>query len=909
MKIICANAFCICIILLVAVSCSSPASGVDGVVEKSELKDSIRYYKEEGKALRNASRYQEALAFHRRGLSLAGDMADTLEVIQALNNIGTVYRRMGLYEEAASWHYSALTCCEEWSDKDSETALKNKVISLNGIGNVHLSSGNDSIALQTFREALKGESELGSATGMAINFANIGAILEDYGLIDSARYYYAESLKWNLEADNSLGVALCNNHFGRLSEIEGDYENAFKEYGRAYDILNEGSDRWHWLSACTSLSRVCINMGDYSVASRYLAEAQEVAKEIGAFEYLADIYRLNYRVSAASGDYRRALRWLEKQTTLSDSLDAERNENQIFDLRSKYEQEKSLNEMRYLRHTHQLETRRNRMILTSVLLILFLAAIAIVVLVYALWLRSRNQKMLGELNQTKSNYFTNIAHEFRTPLTVILSAARSICDNPEDTDGVREDSKDIITHSRELLNLVNQVLEISRMTSSIAPEPVWRNGNLTGYVSGICERYERYAAEIGIRIVRDLEEEEIVTDFVPDMVMRIVGNLISNALKYSGRGTTVTLSMSRFVQDEKDFIRLSVSDEGEGMNSKQIEDIFKPFFKTSVKGGGASTGIGLYVVKLSAEAMGGNVEVSSTPGEGTLFTVSIPLRRGIAKEMLDVSTQENESLPLGYTSVNDSVLSESEEAPRILIVEDRAEVARWEMRQLDPGYSFYFAADGEEGLRIAEEIVPDLIITDIMMPVMDGLELCRRVRSTALLSHIPIIVVTAKTGQEERIEGLQAGADAYLEKPYNEEELSVRVRLLLEQRKKLKLRYSEKTDDVQVKTYSVTERDFLDRFNAALDSAFTKGKVDCEELASELCVGRVQLNRKMKAITGYKTTEYIHILRMAKAKELLETTALQIGEIAMKCGIDDVGYFSTIFRKSVGVTPTAYRNR
>ena len=195
------------------------------------------------------------------------------------------------------------------------------------------------------------------------------------------------------------------------------------------------------------------------------------------------------------------------------------------------------------------------------------------------------------------------------------------------------------------------------------------------------------------------------------------------------------------------------------------------------------------------------------------------------------------------------------------------------------------------------------------MPVMDGLEFCRKVRSSELLSHIPVVMVTAKTDHEDRLKGLEAGADAYLEKPYDENELSVRVRMLLEQRERLRSRFSAGIEAVQEDDVNVADKAFLDRFAEALDKAFASGKVDCEELASDLCIGRVQLNRKMKAITGLKTTEYILNVRMDKAKTLLETTDLAIGEVALKCGIEDVGYFSTLFRKNTGMTPSAWRKK
>lgn len=912
-KLILKPLFC-CVVLISVLSCFHQGPDMDCDADTSVMKDSVAWYRTEGKNLRNAAKYQNAIAVHTRGLELAKEIGDTLEVVQALNNIGTVYRRMGLLDDAASWHYQALTWCEEWSDKTSDIALKNRVISLNGIGNVHLSMGSSDIAMQAFREALKGETRLGSATGMAINYANIGALIEEKGDIDSARWYYSQSLKYNTESGNTLGIALCNNHFGRLSEMQGDLESASKEYGKAYDILLGGTDKWHWLQSCTALARISIQQSRHAQAGKYINEGLEVAEEAGSLEHLLDLTLLKYRLCRATGDYSEALTWLEKHKDISESIAAERNEDEIYNLRTAYEHEKNRNEMKHLLQMHSQENRRKNMMLVSLVVILLLSSVGIGVLVYALRLRARNHKMLDELNQTRNNYFTNIAHEFRTPLTVILSAARSINRNAEDEETVREDSKDILTHSRDLLDLVNQVMEVARMTSALAPEPVWRNGNVTGYVAAVCERYARFAQEKRIDLVQDFGSQEIEMDFIPDMLGRIVSNLVSNALKYSPAGSVVTVSLNEIVKDGKKHLQLLVSDKGKGMTAKQMENIFKPFYRASGGSGDAGTGIGLYVVKLSAEAMGGSSCVRSVVGEGTDFDIMIPIRHDKAVEACSVPDPDDMVCETAADVIeNSTAVNAGEESPRILIVEDRPEVARWEMRQLDSRYSFWFASDGAEGLRLAEEIVPDLIITDIMMPVMDGFEMCRRVRASELLSHIPVIMVTAKAGQEDRIAGFEAGADAYIEKPYDEEELSVRVRTLLDQRERLKLRYSSHTDestsDSDLRGYSVMDQAFLDRFNEIVEASFAKGKVDCEAIASELCVGRVQLNRKIKAITGCKTTEYIHELRIAKAKDLLERTPLSIGEVALKCGIEDVGYFSTLFRKAVGMTPSAYRNR
>lgn len=881
--------------------------------EEGSRQGQVATYRELGRSYRNATRYQEAIEAHKKGLEIAEEICDTLQIVQALNNIGTVYRRMGLLEEAASWHYRGLSLCEQWSDTTS-LGLKNRVVSLNGLGNLHLSMGNDAIAMSSFREALKGETKLGSTNGMAINYANIGALFEGRGQIDSARYYYGRSLECNEQAGSELGISLCHVHFGRLAENDGDLDTAFYEYKSAYDVLSAGPDRWHWLESGISLARISLKKMDFGATRRYLAEALDAAEGLESVDHLADIYHLYYLMDKKAGRYRESLVWLEKYSEYMNRIYTERNEEVLFQIRSNYEREKNMAQMQQMQEAHSLKEFRERMMRLSLIIFLALAVLTIVFLIYSLRLRSRNNQILKELDKTKNNYFTNVAHEFRTPLTIIQSAARSIYDNAED-DSLKDDASDITRHSKDLLNLVNQVLDIAKMTSGLAPDPVWRSGNIIAFISGICERNRRYAQSKGITLDFNCASSPVVEmDFVPDLMVRIVQNLLSNAFKFSEKGTAVTVSLYRSIEKSGGCIHISVRDQGVGMTPEQSSSVFEPFYQ--VEGGfrDMGTGIGLSLVKLAAETMGGNVTVGSTIGKGTEFIVDIPVRHDLAISPIDecMVPEGNNILDPVSSSVTDDPATDSD-VPCILIVEDMPEVARWEMRQLGPDYAFYFAPDGAEGLRKAEDIVPDLIITDVMMPVMDGLEMCRRIRNSELLCHIPVIMVTARATHEDRLKGLEAGADAYMEKPYDESELDLRVRKLLQQRSMLKKMFSERfdshvCDNSDEPAFSVADRLFLDRFDATLENAFASGKVDCEDLASEMCVGRAQLNRKIKAITGYKTTEYILMARLSKAKHLLRTTDLPVGEISMKCGIEDVGYFSTLFRKHVGMPPSTYRN-
>lgn len=269
-------------------------------------------YNELGKCYREESRFSEAIETHKKGLMLSVNLCDTLQIIQALNNIGTNYRRIGFLDEASSYHYKALSYCEAYSHKNDKKLLKSRVISLNGIGNVFLTLNNYEVADSVFRMALDGEQILGSSLGQAINYANIGAIFESKGQIDSAKHYYQFSMKFNQKAHSELGISLCHTHFGRLYEKNGELDKAIDEYRKAYNIMQFNSDTWHWIESCLSLARVYIQKGDFRTAGVYFDQAQKKAVEIHSLEHLAEIYHLEYLWYLKKGDSRKALDCLVK---------------------------------------------------------------------------------------------------------------------------------------------------------------------------------------------------------------------------------------------------------------------------------------------------------------------------------------------------------------------------------------------------------------------------------------------------------------------------------------------------------------------------------------------------------------------------------------------------------------------
>ena len=897
----------------------SLARVMDSFISAGNLYGEMVAARELGKKLRNASQFYEAIDVHKRGLVAAEKLRDTVQIVQALNNIGTNYRRLAILDEASSYHYQALTYCDQYSgsrNPDDRTARKNRVVSLNGIGNVQLTLGNADEAENAFRQALKGENELGSALGQAINYANLGSILESREMLDSARYYYGKSLEFNEKVKSDLGVSLCHAHFGRLAEKEGDYDTAIEEYRQAYDIMEGNSDVWHWLESAVSLVRAYINAGNLERASFYLAKAGKEAGRISSMEYLAEVNRLEYLISKKKGNAVKALEYYVRSREYADSVASEKNLNHIQNVRVRYERERKQNEIELLNRSWEAERKNRNALLTMSLIALFLTIATIIVLIFLIALRNRNQRIIKEMERMKSTFFTNITHEFRTPLSVVQAAAGDVLNRSSDPE-VRRDALDILRHGKGLLNLINQILDIAKLTekSAVKAVPEWKYGDIVGFISMICESHRPFAQAAGVRLVFSSPVEELEMDFIPDYVQKIVGNLLSNAVKFSPSGADVIL----FVKQEEADVHIIVCDKGVGMTAEQKDKIFIPFYQAPTDSQRIGSGIGLSLVKLSVEAMNGRVDVHSAPGEGTVFIVRIPLAYGGKVSgrlnMAEYNIPEADTLATTRLEINEDIVCGTDSFS-ILIIEDTAEVARWQMKQLGEGYSYYFASDGESGLARAEEIIPDLIITDIMMPGMDGYEVCRRIRSSELLNHIPVIMVTAKATHEDRMKGLAAGADAYLEKPFHADELAVRVSKLLEQRKLLQskweavIRQGEPVEEnPAANELPDADRAFVGKFTDAVNKCFETGTLDYDFIASEMCLTRSHMSRKLKAITGMTSTEYIKTMRISLAKALIDTTDMKIEAIAMRCGVDDVAYFSSLFRKATGMTPTAWRSR
>ena len=863
-----------------------------------------------GKLCRDASDFKAALDYHERSLSLAKELKDTLNIIYILNQLGTDFRRLGVLDEAAVRHYEAISYCEKYSDHTSFQARKNKVVSLNGIGNIQLTLQNNDAAEKVFREALAGEKSLESHLGQAINYANIGYLKEAGGDKDSAWIYYEYSMEQNRLANSTLGISLCYNHFGRLSEQSGDYGKALESFKNSYDLMLGNKDKWHWLESGFSIARVYLAMGQPENARRYISEGLQTAEEIHSWEHLAEAYRLRAVFEEKTGDYKTSLENYKRYLAYTDSVDNEKNINHLSNLRVNYITEKGNKEKELVNQAYVNEQQKKTTILYLLVIVLLVSAAAISSLVYALKVKAKMQNIIKKASLARQEFFTNVTHEFRTPLTVILGCAEELKAKAKN----KENASEIDAISRQgqrLLCLVNQLLDIAKVRSSIG-KANWKTGNITVFIQMIVENIRPQAVKNIIELDYRADKKEVNMDFVPDFMYKIITNILSNALKFTPKGGRITISSSVLNNN----IRISIDDTGCGIRAEDLPHVFEPFFQSG-SCSGAGTGIGLALTKQMAEAMGGSIEVSSREGEGTSFVLTVPLKHGekgfekwIPDTVLNSTFNEASVVAEGAGVVNnDDVISKDMDIA--LVVEDNEDIARYIGNIIKDSYSVVYARNGREGILKAEEYVPDVIITDIMMPEYDGLEMIRDIRNSELLNHIPVIIVTAKSDDAHKLQGLDSGADAYLVKPFSPDELKLRICKLVGYRNMLRQKYSQiliggkeisKEPDAPEQ-----EKNFLVKLNGIISSNISLSNLNSEMLAEKMFLSKSQLNRKVKSMTGMNTATYINQSRLAQAQIFLRDPEKSIGDIVLMCGFESSSYFTKLFKEKFGMTPSQYR--
>lgn len=849
--------------------------------ETQSIRDSLATLRQQGKKERDASRYDEALRLHIRGLDMARAVGDSSEWIQALNNIATDYRRMGMLDVAQSYHYQALSLCDESSDTTYQMR-KNRVKALNGLGNIYLSIYSYDDADSVFRQALEGEHQLGSATGQAINYANLGSIYSARGDDEKALDYYRQSMFYNKKDSNLLGMALCHLYFGNIYERRQQYDLALREYEQSDRMMTDLKDLWHALEPCLALASVYYHTHEDAKALALLDRADATARQINSWEHIVEVHHLYFQLMQRQGRYHEALDHHLIATAYQDSILDNEKLDRIHNIGINIERTRQQEMVNMAQNELQTEKRIRQQSawLFGLTVILLLAVIS--ALLYVQRMRHHSMEMMREASRLREDFFTNITHEFRTPLTVILGLSRKIRENTEVPQSVSDKASTIERQGNRLLTLVTQLLDISKVKSVIG-EPNWQHGNICAQVAMLLETYIDYAANRGVTLKYHYDQA-IEMDFVPDYVNKVMSNLVSNALKFTPNGGTISVNLYQ----RGDRLHIDVSDTGHGISSDKLAHIFEPFYTTGDMGEAKGTGIGLALTQEIISHLNGTITAESQVGKGTTFHIVMPI-------------QNRSADPVTETEIGNSG------KPIIVVAEDNADVADLLCSQLEPFYEVVAARDGVEALKRAGEIIPDLVITDVMMPNMDGMALARAIRANDLTAHIPIIMVTARVTEQDRIEGIKAGADAYLVKPFNTEELLTRVAKLLEQRIMLRDKYAQTITQAPVSDDAIEDH-FLARVEQVIVAHINKGEdITVTMVADDLNITARQLHRKVTGLINQSPAALIRITRINCAKTIMAAKPeMPLKSVALACGFTDYSHFAKVFRTVTGVSPTAW---
>jgi signal transduction histidine kinase/DNA-binding response OmpR family regulator len=518
---------------------------------------------------------------------------------------------------------------------------------------------------------------------------------------------------------------------------------------------------------------------------------------------------------------------------------------------------------------------------------------------------------LEEVDKMKSNFYANISHEFRTPLMLILGPLEKLATKLSDEESTKQVVR-IRVNAKRLLNLINQLLDLARLEAKKLKLKASR-GNIAQFVERLIKEFYSITEQRDISLKILMDKENITAYFDKEKLEKIITNVMSNAVKFTPNGGKITV---RLAETPHRNVEIIVRDSGIGIPAVELNKIFDRFYQVdgSHTREHEGTGIGLALVKEFVELHRGQISIDSIEGHWTEVKLCFPLGKEHLKDEEIVETDE--FIEEGIDDIEEFTRDELEaeecennlvDKTIVLVVEDNHDLREYIKDDLKGIYHVEEAANGEQGLRKAEKLIPDLIVSDIMMPIMDGYELTRKLRGDEKTSHIPIILLTAKSDRESKLEGLGLGVDDYLTKPFDTQELLARIKNLIETRRLLQEKFGSGSvvlHKPEKAKLSFLDQQFLDRVMMVIDQHISEEEFSIEEFGKDVGMSRSQMHRKLKALTGKSTSLYLRTVRLAKAKQMIEQKRANISEISYQVGFSSPAYFSRCFKEEFGHSPS-----
>lgn len=857
------------------------------------------------------------IATFKEGIALAEKRKDWKSLATFYRYLGLGYQKKGFADKSLEAYQQELYVRENF-EKDKGKVLATKArIALLDIAEDDLGD-----ALNYCKKGLQIAIQKEDAVGKA-NFSRMmGMVYLQQGHCDTAFAYFRRESATPLnhlhfsDWTNSVlqGIANCLENMEQL-------DSAVVFLNR--DFPNTDNAKWTFMQAriAATLGKAYLKQSKFKLAEEQLKKSIELAQKGNLPQAELDATWVIYQLLAQQKRYQAALVQLEKHQKLQKSLFDEERIKRVTRLRANhdFEQEKQVllqkNEAEKRILDEQIRQQRIWILFTTV-------GLSFSILLGYLFYRFQKLKRenvieqeklradlqeqerirLEEMDAFKTKFFVNISHELRTPLSIIMGMNEKIKEDP--TQWSAEGTELIHKNTHQLLNLTNQILELHKLESQSA-KLNWVQGDVVSFLKYIFRSFDSLAANKQIELIFKSPSAIIKMDYDKEKLQWIVSNLLSNAIKFTPKKGKVSLNLNKSQKQ----LFIQIKDTGIGIPKDQQGHIFERYFQVENKSNLQGSGIGLSLVKELIKLFNGTIEVESEEKKGTTLTVGLPITQNASFHTALNATNGMQKAQNKIENLRPSEqVQKKESLPQLLIVEDNADMVKFLAACLDKQYQLLFAQNGQEGIEKAVETIPDIIISDVMMPIKNGYELCTTLKNDEHTSHIPIILLTAKVDMDAKISGLQKGADVYLSKPFHEKELKIRLANLLQLRKQLQAKYAQIPISTEiVETQPTIENLFLQKINAFVTERMGQSDFDLSALYQHLQMSRSQVFRKVKALTGKSPTLYIRSLRLQAAHQLIQSTNLTIAEIAYQVGFSSTSYFSKTYFDEFRIRPSEVR--
>jgi signal transduction histidine kinase/DNA-binding response OmpR family regulator len=903
--------------------------------EKANYKKGMAsYYYVDGLLIKNDS--PKALESFKKSLQLFSELNNKVWMAIIISKIGSIYSFCSQYDKAMEEYLSALKIYESINDH------RYIGICYSNIASIYSCQKNHKKALEYHKKALNILKGYGSFN----DYLNIAIDYSEMGEYNTSLLYYDSIVHVLNQVNDIENLSIVYLDLGNTYTSLKNY-NKSKQYCRAsYSLALKTGKNTNLISACINMAESYIKLNQPDSAIILLEKNVGILNQTKSYNLFKEYYKNLSAAYEKKDETGIALKYYKMFKSAGDSLTEELSKQRLYELQTSFEVNRKDEEIGLLNKENLLKSAqlsKQRTIIALVLLSTFLAIILAIISYnrfrlkrkLANILENKNKEIeqqqqeilamndmlekqnedLQEMDNIKSRFFTNISHEFRTPLSLIIGPLATMQDKAKDPETKREYGL-MLKHAHSLLNLINQLLDLSRLQRASLKLQL-SCSDINTFLCTLIDSFSSRAAELAITLNYHSTPWPLLVWFDKDKLGKIMVNLLSNALKHTPKKGFIEVSLAG-IEEQPGYIEITVRDNGIGIEAYELKNIFEPFYQSEVTINRKieGSGIGLALAKELVELHGGTIIVSSEAGKGAEFKIRIAVNKdhlplaGILQDNAEapvVSIDFHSEVELENTPASKAETKINKDKTTILVVEDNDDMRGYITKNLLQDYQILEATNGKEGYDKALESSPDLIIADVMMPVMDGYEMTRLIKNDPLTCHIPVIMLTAKASEESKMEGLESAADDYITKPFNIKELSLRINNAITSRQKLrdKFRKCITVNPSEVTATSLDEQ-FLTKALQIIENHLTESEFSSDDFCKEIGISKTHVYRKLKALTNQSFTEFVRAIRLKRAASLLSMKSGNLTEIAYQTGFTNLSYFSRSFKEHFGVNPSEY---